>query len=117
MKSIAIKIKMYAKEEKVLLHEEDRVRAKKVMLLSLAILVLIYVFVIGSMIFNIVKRKNLEAEARALSNEVRELELNYLSLSDKIDLNFSRTLGFNEAQIQFATRKSLGSVKIAKNEL
>ncbi len=104
-------------EVNVLDREDSRRRALRVMLLSLGVLALCYVFIIGSMIFNIVQRKSLESHTRTLSNEVRELELNYLSLSGKIDLNLSHSLGFSEIQPQFATRKPLGSVKIAKNEL
>ncbi len=82
-----------------------------------AVLAFIYVFFLGGMIFNIVERKSLEADARSLSNEVRDLELSYLSLSNNIDLNFSHSLGFREIKTNFATRKSLGYADAMDNDL
>jgi hypothetical protein len=58
-----------------------------------------------------------EADARKLSNEVLELELTYLDKSNKIDFALAESLGFKETKANFATRKSLGSIKFAKNEL
>ena len=60
------------------------------------------------MVYNIVERKALEAEARELSNEVRDLELTYLSMSGKINLELSNELGFRETKARYATRKALG---------
>jgi hypothetical protein len=117
MKAIAIKIKTYAEGVNIIDSNDLRRRILHTMLASLGGLALCYVFLLGSMVFNIVERKGLETDARAVSNKVGELELIYLSLSNKIDLNLSHSLGFSETQAKFATRKSLGSVKIANNEL
>jgi hypothetical protein len=38
-------------------------------------------------------------------------------MSNKIDLGFSYSLGFKEAKTKFATRKSLGSIKVVSNEI
>ena len=77
---------------------------------SFGILLLVYALLLGNMVFNVVERRSLELHARALSNEVQELELTYLSLSNAIDLDFSHSLGFKETKANFATRKSLGYV-------
>lgn len=69
------------------------------------------------MIFNIMERKNLEEQVLVLGNEVKDLELSYLSTSNSIDLAFSHSLGFKETDIKFATRKVLGSIKIPQNEI
>jgi hypothetical protein len=87
------------------------------MLSILAALALWYVFILGSMVFDIVERKALEKEVATLSNEVGELELSYLSVSNSIDLSLSSSMGFKETKATFATRKSLGSIKLAKNEI
>ncbi len=87
------------------------------LLVSFGALGLFYVLILGSMTFNIIERKSLEANARVLSNEVLGLELSYLELSSGIDLNFAQSLGFKESRVNFATRKSLGSIKFAKNDL
>ena len=80
-------------------------------------LVLVYVLILGNMIFNIIERKALEADARVLGNEVGSLEIEYLSMSNKIDLELASSLGFKETKTKFATRKSLGSIKLVNNEI
>jgi hypothetical protein len=117
MKAIAIKIKTYTGGVNIIDNNDLRKRIFSFMLMGLGALALCYVFLLGSMVFNIIERKGLEADARVLSNEVGDLELNYLSLSNKIDLNLSHSLGFNETHAIFSTRQSLGSLKIANNEL
>ena len=101
---------------------------------SFGALALLYVLFLGNMVGNIIERRSLEANARALSNEVKDLELTYLSMSNNVDLAFSRSMGFQETKITFATRKPLsyrstgevpglrqnkpfGGIKIIQNDL
>lgn len=89
---------------------------------SFGVLALIYVFILGNMVSDIVARRSFEADARSLSNEVRDLELSYLSMSNKVDLTFSYSMGFKETKAVFATRKALGlhsldRVNLAQNDL
>jgi len=91
--------------------------ALRIMLAILAALAIWYLYILGNMVFNIVERKALEKEALTLSNEVSNLELSYLSLSKSVDLSLSSSMGFKETKATFATRKSLGSLKISNNEI
>ena len=92
---------------------------------SFGALALLYILFLGNTVGNIIERRSLEANARALSNEVKDLELTYLSMSNNIDLTLSHSLGFKETKTIFATRKSLGlgsnqsldSVKNTQNDL
>jgi len=88
-----------------------------IMLSILAALALWYVLILGNMVFDIVQRKALEKEILTLSSEVRNLELSYLSISDSVDIALSASMGFREAKATFATRKALGSLKLANNEI
>ena len=88
-----------------------------IMLSILAALALWYVLILGNMIFDIVQRKTLEKEILTLSNEVRSLELSYLSISNSVDVALSSSMGFKETKATFATRKALGSLKLANNEI
>lgn len=95
-----------------------------VLLWSFGALVLLYVFLLGNMVKNIVERKSLESDVRALSSEVGNLELAYLAASSSIDLPFSYSLGFKETKATFANRKSdktLGygndNIKVVQNEI
>jgi len=89
----------------------------RTMLSTLALLAFAYALSIGLMVWNIVERKNLEREMQALSTEVGNLELTYLSISGEIDLELSRAMGFQEMTASFATRKSLGSLPVHGNEI
>ena len=92
---------------------------------SFGALALSYVLLLGNMVLNIVERQSLEARALVLTNEVRNLEVTYLSMSNDVDLDLSHSLGFKETKPVFATRKSLGfiqstgsgNVKTAQNDL
>jgi hypothetical protein len=108
----------------------NNVEVRKIILnIMLAILVALafwYVLIIGNMTFNIVERRVLEKEALALTNEIGNLELSYLSISNSIDLALSYSMGFKETKATFATRKALGyglggeafgSLKVDKNEI
>ena len=77
-------------------------------LVAFGALALIYALILGNMVFNIVERRALEKEALAFSNEVGDLELSYLQLAKKVDLELSHALGFQEAKPTYATRKPLG---------
>ena len=91
---------------------------------SFGALVLLYLLFLGNMVKNIIERRSLEAETRVLSSEVANLELEYLSMTNGVDLAFSYSMGFKETKAKFATRKALGlgnihnnNTQIAQNDL
>src|SRR3989344_161936 len=77
----------------------------RALLTTLALLGLAYALLLGLMVFNIVERKNLEQE------------MEYLALAGSLDLELSRSLGFQERPANFATRKSLGRLGLNGNEI
>ncbi|MBI3888632.1 hypothetical protein HY311_02465 [Candidatus Nomurabacteria bacterium] len=87
------------------------------LLSTFGLLALLYVLIMGNMVVNIVERKALEKEVLTTSNEVGQLELSYLSVSGSVDMALSSSMGFKETKATFATRKSLGSLKLANNEI
>ncbi len=121
MKSISIKVKNYTNEVNIINNNDIERRLLHVIFLSFGLLSVLYVLFLGNMIFNIIERRTIEAEARNVNNEVMDLESTYLSMSSKLDLPLSYSLGFKETKINFATRKPLGynldSVKLSKNEI
>ena len=116
MRSISSKINSQLENVNIVNNNVEKLLLR-IMVWSFIALTLWYILILGNMVFNIVERKSLEREANTLSNEVHDLEITYLSMSNDINLDFSHSLGFNEAKAKFATRKSLGSLKIAKNEI
>jgi len=117
MKTIALKMKTHGTNANVMNNGNVKKHILNIMLLSLGMLALCYIFLLGNIVFNIVERRVLEADARILSNEVADLELQYLSTSDKIDLALAKSMGFQETKTKFAIRKTIDSIKLAKNEL
>ncbi len=108
MRQASLKLKMYKGAIEIRESESLRKRIFHIMIMSFGALGLCYAIILGNMVMNIVERRSLEKEAVSLSNEVADMELAYLSLSNKIDLDLSYSLGFKEVKPNFATRKSLG---------
>jgi hypothetical protein len=118
MRQIALQLKTKMNNVNIM---NNNIAVEKIILNSMLALFLAlalwYVFILGNMVFNIVERKALEKESLTLSNEVSDMELSYLALSKSVDMTLSSSMGFKEIKATFATRKSLGSLKIANNEI
>ena len=108
MKQASLKLKSYAGNLNIVNNYDMQKRIFNIMVWSLGILALIYILILGNMVFNIIERRALDTQARSLSNEIGNLELQYLSASDKIDLALAESLGFKETKAKFANRKTLG---------
>jgi hypothetical protein len=88
-----------------------------IMLSALIALALLYFLILGSMVFNIVQRNTLEKQELALSSNVGNLELSYLAVSNSVDVALSSSMGFKSTQVNYAIRKTLGSLKTDNNEI
>ncbi len=101
--------------------DEFQQRLVTSVLIVLALVSCVYVYFIGTTIFNVIARKSAENQVKTLSSKVGELELEYLSLNNSLDLAKASSLGFSEPQgksIEFASRESYVSTAVARgNEL
>lgn len=70
----------------------------RVLLSMLIILSLLYVYFIGSTTFNILARRTLENSRREIGNNVSQTELQYLALSNSINAQFGKDIGFVDAK-------------------
>jgi hypothetical protein len=84
----------------------------RVFVSALIILSLSYAYLIGSITFNVLARKSLETESRALASRVGELELTYLTSANKLDKSYATSLGFVESKNNIFTTRNLPSVAI-----
>ena len=116
MRTLALKLNNHTGHSRVI-NSNLRETIFKAMLYALGALALVYVLLLGNMVFNIIARKALQAHASAMTGKLSELELQYLSMSNKIDVTFAKSIGFQETKMKFATRESLGSLSMANNEL
>jgi hypothetical protein len=72
---------------------------------GICVLSFVYVYMIGSITFNVVARKSLENNMREVGSSVSNLELDYLAVSNGINKGFALSNGFVEAANPiFATR-------------
>lgn len=119
MRQASLQLKMRVRRINVINNDLEKVLLK-VILWSFALLAALYALVLGNTVFNILERRNLEGEARALAPEVATLELTYLSFSNNVDLDLSRALGFKETNPKFVTRgflPGISSARISQNEI
>ncbi len=85
----------------------------RALIAGLIVLSIVYVYLIGSITFNILARKSLETTIRTLGSRVGELELNYLNTTNKIDKAYATSIGFVDIHTNiFAARTSTTSVAI-----
>lgn len=108
MRQASLKLKMYMGNVNIIDNNNLQHRIFHIILMSFGALALAYILILGNMVFNIIERRSFEKQALSLSNEVGDLELVYLSLSNKVDLPLSYSLGFKETKPKFAIRQAFG---------
>ncbi len=119
MKQASLKIKKYAAGVNIIDDDSPSFMLRAI-LFAFGALAFGYVLILGNIVFNIIERKTAEAAVRVLVSDVSDLELDYLALSNNVDLDMSYNLGFKEVKPKFAVRKSLGSLgslSMARNEI
>lgn len=80
---------------------------------SLIVLSMVYVYLIGSITFNVLARKTLEKQFYAIGSNVSFLELTYLDDVNKIDKNYAMSLGYKDTKaVLFAHRGSGSNVAL-----
>jgi len=72
---------------------------------SLLSLFVVYIYIIGSITFNVIARKSLETTDAKLGNDISQLELTYLSSMNNVNKSLATSLGFVDTKSNiFATR-------------
>lgn len=121
MKQASLRIKTHISNISIISNNNIERIVLNIIIWSFIALTLLYILFLGNMVFNIIERRNLEKDVRTISNEVQNLELNYLSMSGQLDLGLSHFMGFKEIAKSFAVRKSLSlgndTIKPGNNEI
>jgi hypothetical protein len=107
MQKASQKIKSYANAVDLSNNYMLRVKILRSLFVATLLCVLMYLFFIGNIIFNVLERNAYEGRVRTLSSEVAELELAYLDATQRVDLEYSYSLGFLQVEKNFATRRHL----------
>lgn len=118
MKEASVKVKSYVKKVETIDQAIDlRSKVLYFLMIGFGVFSLLYVLVLGSMVFNIIERKTVEVETRNTLNEVADLEASYMTLVNNVDKESSITLGFVEVKPVFAVRSSLSLVDDSSTRL
>jgi hypothetical protein len=115
MRTAAIKIKSFVAVAQDL-PRSTRAELFKIAVASLAMLAVVYFFILGAMVWNIIERKGTEAQMHLVASEVHTLEEKYLEQSSKVDINFSHAMGFREIKATYTRKNSLG-LAAKRNEI
>lgn len=75
-----------------------RRRIFRILVSSIGILSLCYIYLIGTITFNVVARRALEAQVNELNSKVGYLELESINLSNSVDIAYGNQHGFKEAK-------------------
>lgn len=77
----------------------------RIILGSLLSFFIVYIYLIGSITFNVVAYKSLNNTARNLGSNISQLELTYLNSMSEVNKTLATSLGFEDTkQNIFATR-------------
>ncbi|MCH8889453.1 hypothetical protein IID26_03500 [Patescibacteria group bacterium] len=88
-----------------------------ILIISIASLLIFYGYFVSHSIINVVLREEVEQELTRVTTRISDLEFQYLSKKDSINLAFAHSLGFqNVSQKQFVSRQSLLSQRLTLGE-
>lgn len=79
---------------------------------TLTILSIFYVYMIGSITFDVVARKSLESTQRQIGSDISQLELTYLSNMNDINKLKASSLGFTDAKSNLFAIRPINHVAI-----
>lgn len=79
---------------------------------SLLSFFVVYMYIIGSITFNIVARKSLDNTAKTLGDDISQLELTYLNSMNEINKTRATSLGFVDTNSNIFATRSITHVAI-----
>jgi hypothetical protein len=84
----------------------------RILIIGLIILFTGYLYLIGSITFNVIARKTLEAKIVSLSDTVNSLDLQYLNNINKIDKEYAKSIGFIDTHQNIFVSRNINNVAI-----
>ena len=83
----------------------------------IALFAMLYAYLIGSSVFHVALRAEVEKEIAHISMRLSDLEKAYLKRKGAIDREYARTLGFHEvSEKTYLTRASALSERVTLND-
>lgn len=82
----------------------------RILLGSLLSLSVVYIYIIGSITFNVVARKSLDTTAKILNSNISQLELTYLSETNNVNKTLATSLGFADTNTSIFAKRLVTNV-------
>lgn len=84
----------------------------RVLITGSVMLFAVYIYLIGSITFNVIARKSLENTLSDLSSRVNKLDLTYLNNVNKIDKDYALSKGFVDVHQNIFASRNINHVAI-----
>ncbi|HLP86610.1 MAG TPA: hypothetical protein VK153_01915 [Candidatus Paceibacterota bacterium] len=84
----------------------------RILIIGSVMLFSVYIYLIGSITFNVIARKSLENTEVELKSRVNQLDLAYLSSINKMDKEYALSLGFVDANNNIFASRDINHVAI-----
>lgn len=97
-------------KNKILNIESPERKAFWYLALSAVVFVGFYIYFVNGAIINVVERQKTEKEISSINSRISDLESSYISLNNKISLDYALSAGFvRVAKEKYVYRKTLGA--------
>lgn len=84
----------------------------RILITSSILLFGVYIYLVGSITFNIIARKSLDKTIIVLKSEVNQLELSYLKSVSGIDKEYAKSQGFTDTHQNIFASRNINHVAI-----
>jgi hypothetical protein len=84
----------------------------RILIASSILLFGVYIYLVGSIIFNVIARKSLDKTVIVLKSEVNQLELSYLKTVSSIDKEYAKTQGFVDTHQNIFASRNINHVAV-----
>jgi hypothetical protein len=84
----------------------------RVLIIGSVLLFVVYIYLVGSITFNVIARKSLENTVVVITSNINNLELTYLSNINKIDKDYAISKGFVEVHQNIFAARDINHVAI-----
>ena len=84
----------------------------RALIVGSALLFAVYIYLVGSITFNVIARKSLENTVASLTSEVNQLDLSYLNNENKIDKAYALSNGFVDVHQNIFASRDINRVAI-----
>ncbi len=84
----------------------------RILITSSILLFGVYIYLVGSITFNVIARKSLDKTVIVLKSEVNQLELSYLKTVSSIDKEYAKSQGFVDTHQNIFASRNINHVAV-----